>query len=208
MNTYPRLLALLLLLTNIGPAIAASFVDITVTGRVTPDACHVTLSDEGTVDHGKIPSHTLSATEFTVLPSRLLELNVQCNRPMLFALVGLDNRVESSLAPGFFYGLGRNIHVPAERLGSVALSYRNPMGDAQTLQVLASTDSGETWSPEPNAYPKSYIGFAPPGDRQPDFIGQLTTQLRIDTSINFTQYLTLNQEVPLDGSIVLDLRYL
>ncbi|CAM3260587.1 Protein of unknown function [Pseudomonas gessardii] len=208
MNTYPRLLALLLLLTNIGPAIAASFVDITVTGRVTPDACHVTLSDEGTVDHGKIPSHTLSATEFTVLPSRLLELNVQCNRPMLFALVGLDNRTESSLAPGFFYGLGRNIHVPAERLGSVALSYRNPMGDAQTLQVLASTDSGETWSPEPNAYPKSYIGFAPPGDRQPDFIGQLTTQLRIDTSINFTQYLTLNQEVPLDGSIVLDLRYL
>ena len=208
MNTYPRLLALLLLLTNIGPAIAASFVDITVTGRVTPDACHVTLSDEGTVDHGKIPSHTLSSTEFTVLPSRLLELNVQCSRPMLFALVGLDNRAESSLAPGFFYGLGRNIHVPAERLGSVALSYRNPMGDAQTLQVLASTDSGETWSPEPNAYPKSYIGFAPPGDRQPDFIGQLTTQLRIDTSINFTQYLTLNQEVPLDGSIVLDLRYL
>ncbi|MBH3424803.1 MULTISPECIES: DUF1120 domain-containing protein [Pseudomonas] len=208
MNTYPRLLALLLLLTNIGPAIAASFVDITVTGRVTPDACHVTLSDEGTVDHGKIPSHTLSSTEFTVLPSRLLELNVQCSRPMLFALVGLDNRAESSLAPGFFYGLGRNIHVPAERLGSVALSYRNPMGDAQTLQVLASTDSGETWSPEPNAYPKSYIGFAPPGDRQPDFIGQLTTQLRIDTSINFTQYLTLDQEVPLDGSIVLDLRYL
>lgn len=208
MNTFPRLLAVLLLLTTTPATFAASFVDLTVTGRLTPDACHVTLSDDGMVDHGKIPSHTLNATEFTVLPSQWLQLNVQCSRPMLFALVGLDNRAESSLAPGFFYGLGRNIHAPAERLGSVALSYRNPTGDAQAMQVLASSDNGETWSPEPNAYPKSYVGFAPPGDRQPDFIGQLSAQLRIDTSINFAQYLTLNQEVPLDGAIVLDLRYL
>lgn len=208
MNTLTQRLAVLLLLTIIPAVFAASFVDLTVTGRLTPDACHVMLSDEGTVDHGKIPSHSLNANKFTVLPSQLLQLNVQCSRPMLFALVGLDNRAESSLAPGFFYGLGRNIHVPAERLGSVALSYRNPIGDAQPMQVLASSDNGETWSPEPNAYPKSYVGFAPPGDRQPDFIGQLSTQLRIDTSINFAEYLTLNQEVPLDGSIVLDLRYL
>jgi hypothetical protein len=36
----------------------------------------------------------------------------------------------------------------------------------------------------------------------------LSAQLQIDTAINLAQYLTLNQEVPLDGSIVLDLRYL
>lgn len=208
MNTYLRRLAIVLLLSNVTTAFAASFVDITVTGRLTPDACHVALSDEGMVDHGKIPAHTLNPSEFTVLPSRLLELSVQCSRPMLFALVGIDNRSEPSLAPDFFYGLGRNIHMPTERLGSVALSYRNPMGDALPMQTLASRDNGETWEPEPNGYPKSYIGFAAPGNRQPDFIGQLTAQLRIDTSINFAHYLTLNQEVPLDGSIVLDLRYL
>lgn len=76
------------------------------------------------------------------------------------------------------------------------------------MQALASSDNGETWAPGPNAPPRSYVGFAPPGDRQPDFIGQLSAQLQIDTAINFAQYLTLNQEVPLDGSIVLDLRYL
>jgi len=112
------------------------------------------------------------------------------------------------LAPNFFYGLGRNIHAPDERLGSVALSYRNPVGDAQSMQTLASSNGGETWVTESNAYPHSYIGFALPGDRQPDFISQLTTQLRVDTSINLSRYLTLDQEVPLDGSIVLDLRYL
>ncbi|WP_420902460.1 DUF1120 domain-containing protein [Pseudomonas synxantha] len=208
MNTRPRLFAVVLTLTLTAPALAASFVDLTVTGRVTPDACNVELSDNGSVDHGRIPAHTLSSDEFTVLPAQLLELTVRCNRPMLFALVGIDNRADSSLAPDYFYGLGRNIHAPQERLGSVALSLRNPMGDAQTMQVLASYDSGETWATEPNAYPRSYMGFALPGDRQPDFIRQLNVQLRVDTSINFSQYLTLDQEVPLDGSVVLDLRYL
>ena len=208
MNTLPRLLTVLLLLTTTAATLAASFVDLVVTGRLTPDACHVTLSDDGTVDHGKIPAHTLISNEFTVLPTQTLDLRVQCARPMLFALVGLDNRADSSSAPDYFYGLGRNIHVPEERLGSVALSYRNAVGDAQPLQALASSDNGETWSQEPNAYPRTYMAFAPVGDRQPDFIGQLTVQVQVSTAINFSQYLTLDQEVPLDGAIVLDLRYL
>jgi hypothetical protein len=207
MNPHPKLFATLLALTFATPAWTASIVDITVTGRLTPDACHVELSEEGIVDHGKIPAHALNSDEFTALPSLLLELSVQCARPMLFALVGIDNRSESALMPGL-YGLGRNIHAPEERLGSVALSYQNPVGDAQPMQVLMSSDNGETWTAQPDAKPKAYAGFALPGDRQPDFIRQLTTQLQIETAINFSNYLTLDQEVPLDGSIVLDLRYL
>ncbi|AZE82417.1 Beta-fimbriae probable major subunit [Pseudomonas orientalis] len=203
-----RFAAVLLTLTTSAGAGAASYVDLTVTGRVTPDACHVELSEDGNVEYGKIPAHSLHADEFTVLPSRTLELHVQCARPMLFALVGVDNRADSSLAPDFFYGLGRNIHVPDERLGSVGLAFRNPVGDAQPLQVLSSLNDGETWTPDPNAYPRAYMAFALPGDRQPDFLSQLTTQLQVETAINFSRYLTLDQEVPLDGSIVLDLRYL
>ncbi|WP_438867680.1 DUF1120 domain-containing protein [Pseudomonas sp. L1(2025)] len=187
---------------------AASIVDLTVTGRITPDACHIELTEEGGIDHGKIPSHSLKPNEFTLLPSRILGLNVFCARPMLFALVGVDNRAESSLEPEFLYGLGSNIHAPGERLGYVALSYRNALGDAQPMQVLASTDSGETWLQQPHAYPRYYMAFALAGDRQPDFISQLNAELQVDTAVNSSQYLTLDQEVPLDGSIVLDLRYL
>jgi hypothetical protein len=195
-------------LTAMVEAHAASAVDLTVTGRVTPDACHVELSHDGTVDHGRIASHSLNADEFTVLPVQTLGLRVQCARPMLFALVGIDERADSSSAPDYFYGLGRNIHVPEERLGSVALAYRNAVGDTQAMQVLASRDNGESWSQEPNAYPRAYMAFAPAGDRQPDFISQLIVQLQVSTAINFSRYLTLDQEVPLDGAIVLDLRYL
>ncbi|MDR8373467.1 DUF1120 domain-containing protein [Pseudomonas lactis] len=208
LTAWGRSVAIVLGLTAMTQAHGASAVDLTVTGRVTPDACHIELTNEGTVDHGKIPSHSLNADEFTVLPIQTLDLRVQCARPMLFALVGLDNRADSSSAPDYFYGLGRNIHVPEERLGSVALAYRNAVGDAQPLQALASSDNGETWSQEPNAYPRTYMAFAPVGDRQPDFIRQLTVQVQVSTAINFSQYLTLDQEVPLDGAIVLDLRYL
>ena len=208
LTAWGRSVAIVLGLTAMTQAHGASAVDLTVTGRVTPDACHIELTNEGTIDHGKIPSHSLNADEFTVLPIQTLDLRVQCVRPMLFALVGLDNRADSSSAPDYFYGLGRNIHVPEERLGSVALAYRNAVGDAQPLQALASSDNGETWSQEPNAYPRTYMAFAPVGDRQPDFIGQLTVQVQVSTAINFSQYLTLDQEVPLDGAIVLDLRYL
>ncbi|MDQ0738727.1 DUF1120 domain-containing protein [Pseudomonas sp. W4I3] len=208
MNRFSRYLAAVLCLAALGKVHGASTADLRVTGRVIPDACHIELNNEGTVDHGRIAAHSLNVDEFTVLPSRTLELHVLCARPMLFALVGLDNRAESSMAPDFFYGLGRNIHAPSERLGSVALSYRNPVGDTQPMQVLGSTNSGESWTPDPNAYPRSYMAFAPAGDRQPDFVSQLTVQLQVDTAINFSQYLTLDQEVPLDGSIVLDLRYL
>ncbi|WLH85842.1 DUF1120 domain-containing protein [Pseudomonas sp. FP2338] len=205
LNRFACCLAALLCLAD---AHAASTVDLTVTGRVTPDACLIEFTHDGTVDHGKIPSHSLNADEFTVLPVQVLDLRVQCARPMLFALVGIDNRADSSSAPDYFYGLGRNIHVPQERLGSVALAYRNAVGDAQPMQVMASIDYGETWSQEPNAYPRVFMAFARVGDRQPDFIGQLTVQVQVSTAINFSQYLTLDQEVPLDGSIVLDLRYL
>ncbi|MDF2793231.1 DUF1120 domain-containing protein [Pseudomonas orientalis] len=208
LTAWGRSVTIVLGLIAMIEAHAASAVDLTVTGRVTPDACHVELSHDGTVDHGRIASHSLNADEFTVLPVQTLGLRVQCARPMLFALVGIDERADSSSAPDYFYGLGRNIHVPEERLGSVALAYRNAVGDAQAMQVLASRDNGESWSQEPNAYPRAYMAFAPAGDRQPDFISQLIVQLQVSTAINFSRYLTLDQEVPLDGAIVLDLRYL
>lgn len=187
---------------------AASSTELQISGLITPDACTVTLSENGVIDHGKIPAGNLSQDEFNVLPSHTQGVNILCSGPMLFALVGFDNRADSSLAPEFFYGLGKNLHAPAERLGSVALSYRDPVGDGMPLQTMASRDNGSSWFAETNAYPRALMGFALPGGRLPLPLVQLDTTLRIDTSINAAVHLTLDQEVPLDGSISLDLRYL
>lgn len=208
MSLQPTFLAMLFLLTTSPCALAASSTELQVSGLITPDACTVALSNDGLVEHGKIPAGNLHPDEFHVLPPHTQAMEILCSGPMLFALTGFDNRADSSLAPEFFYGLGKNPHAPLERLGSVALSYREPVGDGQPLHSMASRDNGASWVIETNAYPRTLMGFALPGGRLPLPLVQLNTTLRIDTSINAAMHLTLDQEVPLDGSISLDLRYL
>ncbi len=189
-------------------AIAASEVELNVVGHITPNACDVLLSDGGIVDHGMVPARSLNQYELSPLPSRQLELHVSCNEALLFVLVGRDNREDSSLGPGFYYGLGWNVHAPDERLGAVSLALRNAVADGGPALVLASSNQGLTWFPENNVYPNNYMGFARPGTLVPEPHRLLTATLHINTSINAASFLTLNQEVPLDGAIVLDLRYL
>lgn len=208
MNTFLRRLVTLCLCLTATPALCASTAEVTVTGIITPDACTPTLSENGIVDHGLVPARSLNQYEFTQLPSQRLDLNVSCNQPVLFVLMGVDNRAESSVGPGFYYGLGNNVHAPDERLGSVSLQILDAVADEQRVLVLASSNQGETWFPESNAYPSTYMGFAPLGTLIPEPHRLLSATLQITTSINAAAYLTLDQEVPLDGSIVLDLRYL
>lgn len=209
MKTATSHLLVFLCLLSVRPmALAASNVELNVLGRITPNACDVLLSDNGMVDHGKVPARSLNQYELSPLPSRQLDLSVSCDEPLLFVLVGVDSRADSSLGPGFYYGLGWNIHASGERLGTVSLAYRNAVADGVTALVLASSNEGLTWFPENNAYPNNYMGFAKPGTLVPEPHRLVFATLHINTSINAASFLTLKQEVPLDGFIVLDLRYL
>ncbi|SEM32259.1 Protein of unknown function [Pseudomonas sp. ok272] len=208
MNTFSHFLATLVLTLLAPHLLAASETQLSATGNITPSACLIGLSANGVIDHGRIPASSLKRDEFTVMPGQLMVLEVNCSAPLLFTLVGLDGREDSSLAPDFFYGLGKNPHAPDERLGSVALSFRNPLGDGQPMLSLTTYNNGTSWSPEPNIYPRHWMGFARPGRPLPEPIIHLVTTLRVDTSISPANNLSLKQEVPLDGAIVLDLRYL
>lgn len=208
MNTLSRRLLTSCFCLTATPVFSASTADVTVTGIITPNACTPTLSAEGIVDHGKVPARGLNQWEFSPLPSQSLELSVSCNQALLFVLVGVDNRADTSLGPGFYYGLGSNVHAPDERLGTVSLAYRNVIADGAPALVLASSNQGLTWFPESNAYPDNYMGFAQPGTLVPEPHRLVHATLQINTAINAAASLTLNQEVPLDGSIVIDLRYL
>ncbi len=203
-----HMLVVLCLLSVRPVALAASNVELNVMGKITPNACDVLLSDNGLVDHGKVPARSLNQHELSPLPGRQLEVSVNCDAPLLFVLVGVDSRADSSLGPGFLYGLGWNIHAPEERLGTISLDLRNAVADGEPALVLASSNQGLTWFPENNAYPDTYMGFAKPGTLVPEPHRLLVATLHINTSINAASFLTLNQEVPLDGAVVLDLKYL
>ena len=96
-HTFSRLLGLLYLLGTSALVMAAPSTELNVTGLITPNACTPTLSANGIVDHGRVPARSLNQYEFTTLPTQALDLNVSCNQPVLFVLVGVDNRADSSV---------------------------------------------------------------------------------------------------------------
>ena len=69
-----------------GIANAASTVDLTVTGLITPMACTPVLSSGGLVDFGKISRNDLNPSTGTRLPHKYLTLTVNCNAPGRYAL--------------------------------------------------------------------------------------------------------------------------
>ena len=85
-----------LLLTTAGNALAASSVDLTVKGLITPSACEPTLPNGGNVDIGKISAKDLKADDHTNLGEHTLQLTVTCDDETLMAIEPHDNRAGSS----------------------------------------------------------------------------------------------------------------
>lgn len=197
-----------LLIAHATMALAASTVDLSVKGAITPSACAPSLSDEGEVDYGKIAAKDLSVDRTTRLPSFTLQLSVECEAQTLFALNARDNRLGSSYyqASGDMYGLGLNNGT--ERLGAYRIGVFNPVAD-ELVYPLFSFDNGKTWIVNSSG---SYMGHpylnAFGDSPTPKALRKVTVDLRITTDIAPTRTLTLLGDVPLDGSATLDVVYL
>lgn len=197
-----------LLITHGTAAMAASTVDLSVKGTITPSACTPSLSDGGQVDYGKIAARDLSLTSATLLPAVALELNVNCEANTLFALNGRDNRLGSSFytALDHMYGLG--LVNGNEKLGAYRIGVFNPVAE-EPVVPLFSFDKGETWLINSSG---SYMGHpylnAFGDSPMPKALRNVKVDLLISTWIAPARNLTLTEEVPLDGSATLDLIYL
>ncbi len=207
MNASFATVLAVILLGGTSCVLAASSVDLTVKGLITPSACSPSLSEDGTVDFGKLPARDLSLESTTQLPLAPLKLSVSCEAPTLFALHTGDNRLGSSY---FFhpryYGLG--LINGDQKLGSYEIGVFNPIADVP-VSPLISFDSGKTWlvnSSGSYMEPGAWIAF---GDSPtPKALSSVTVDLRIDASIAPAKGLTLTSEVPLNGSATLDVVYL
>nr|WP_314567667.1 DUF1120 domain-containing protein [uncultured Pseudomonas sp.] len=188
-------------------AAAASSVDLSVQGAITPSACEPSLSQGGRVDFGKISVKDLAFDRPTGLPRVTLQLSVNCAAPTLFALNARDDRLGSSYySHPDYYGLG--LVNGNQKLGSYGIGVFNPVADS-TVYPLFSFDQGQTWVLNPSG---SYMGhdyLNAFGDTlTPKALQHVTVDLRITAEIAPARELTLNHEVPLDGSATLDVRYL
>jgi len=211
MNKHLIALGSALLITASLPTFAASNVDLTVKGVITPSACTPGLSGNGLVDFGKISAKDLKPDSQTRLEDRAVQLIVTCEASTLFAIKPTDNRAGSSSSGSNAYGLG--MINGNEKLGRYYLSFINPVSDIP-LTALKSSDNGVTWREhydDEAAIPNQLFAFGSRGDDfvwAPQPLQSVMVDIALDTAIAPTNTLTLTDEVEKDGSSTMTLIYL
>ncbi|MGH8452822.1 DUF1120 domain-containing protein [Pseudomonas sp.] len=190
--------------------LAASSVDLTVKGLITPSACSTTLSQGGVADYGKIAARDLNETIPTTLPITTMQFSVTCEGATLFAFNGVDNRPNPN--PNIYsYSLG--LINGTQSVGTYYITFKNPIADGLPVSKLASLDNGATWyeitenSGWMRGRPAAF-GNDASGVWAPIPITTLNSDFLVQPYIAATRELTLTEEQPLDGSATLELRYL
>lgn len=187
---------------------AGSAVELNVNGWITPSACQPTLSDDGRYDLGKIAAWSLNRDRPTPLPTRELPLEITCEALTLLALEPKDNRSGSSYAGDHTsrFGLGwvnGNI-----RLGYLELRVGSIMADGVLMHPIGSSGPS-TWAPTAILSPHFLTAFTPVETVViPAPVQTLQANLQIAPAIAPANTLPLTEDVPIDGSITLTLKYL
>ncbi len=206
MNKSLTLLGTALLLASSASAFAASSVDLTVKGLITPNACTPVISGGGVVDHGKIASKDLVQNSPTSLPKFTLQLTINCEGLTAMAIRPIDNRAGTSTGSSDF-GLG--LINENKKLGRFYLTPLNMVADAVAVQPIASGDGGRTWYAEWAWELQTLWGVGALDDATRLIpIKDLVMDLEVATQIARADQFDFSEEQPIDGSGTLEVMYL
>ncbi|MGJ7513318.1 DUF1120 domain-containing protein [Pseudomonas baetica] len=188
-------------------ALAASSTDLTVKGTLTPSACTPGLSEGGIADYGKIAAKDLNQNADTSLGQRNLSLTVKCEGATRFALLSIDNRADSTDANAAF-GLGKINGT--QNLGEYMLNMHTAIADGVLVQTVKSPDGETGWHYHMIWEPGEYVSVAARSDPgyQPISVQDLTFVLSLQTWIKPARDLDLSDQVNIDGSATLEMKYL
>lgn len=209
MNASLAAIATVLLLTSSPWALAVSSVDLTVKGSITPSACTPSLSAGGVIDFGKVPLKDLEYSTITELPQATLELAVNCEAPTLFALRPEDNRPQMNTPRAF--GFAR--HNPQFPLGAYFIDATDFLADGLPVTRMYSVNNGLSWRESTASDPIEPAFLTAFGDRSSGTLAPTPTQnlnvsLLISAFIYPANWMPVNEEIPIDGSATLEVRYL
>ncbi|MDB1107539.1 DUF1120 domain-containing protein [Pseudomonas extremaustralis] len=206
MKTLLNTVATSVMLLTCATTYAASTVDLAVKGLIIPSACTPSLSSGGIIDHGKISAKDLRPDNPTLIGTHTMTVAVLCDGAIPFALNSIDNRADSSMMREI-YGLG--FINGTQKLGWFQLTLQNAVADGVQMKTIASADGGNTWYDEKSWEPGVYMSVADTaGGTQPTPVKELVAQMTVDTTIARTDSLDLSNEVTLDGSATLEVKYL
>ena len=206
MKKIPHALTMAIIALTSPLAFATSATDLTVTGLITPNACTPTLADGGNIDIGKVPAKNLNPIANTEVGNHYMALNVNCDAPVLFAVKSIDNKPDTNISSPLFFGVGLT---PAdEKLGYFWPLVANLQADGLNAAAIRSTDGGESWTRATTINSNELLATSIIGTTTPIAVKDLSMLLWINTYIARADSLTLNEEVPIDGSMTLEIKYL
>ncbi|MBV4451077.1 MULTISPECIES: DUF1120 domain-containing protein [Pseudomonas] len=206
MRTTLITLTAALLAAGSSAAFAASSVDLSVKGVITPSACTPGLSNGGLADIGKLSAKDLNVDQLTRLEELTLQLTVTCDGSTLMALESRDNRLGSEYDNRGNFGLG--LINGTEKLGSMELELLSAVADGGPVKIIDSSDSGAHWIFNSWLMHGGLKSVTNTEIAAPTPVQLLTADLRILPLIAPTNTLTLTNEVPIDGSITMTVWYL
>lgn len=185
---------------------AASTVELSINGLITPSACAPALSEGGVYDLGKLAAKDLNIDRPTQLPTSSLQLAINCEARTLLALQPRDNRLGSSYhdSPNTF-GLGQAGN--SAKLGYLLLTLEAVLADGVAMTPIGSTESS-SWSPTDILSHQFLTAFAQDNSVTPAPVQQLTAQLHVAPALAPANTLPLSEEVPFEGSVTLTIKYL
>ena len=208
MDRTTRTTLALILATCAPGAFAASSMDLSVTGAITPSACETTLSKGGVVDHGKLTARDLDPVLPTRLPTGEMQLEVHCEGATLFTLTTVDNRAgTAAIHPHSMHGLGMVNN--DQKLGAVSFGVFEAVADNVSVQPIMSRDGGTTWGPSSYLGHAAQTAFSSSGGipYAPIALQDLTARLQAFTVIAPAGDLSLLDELPIDGHATLQVKY-
>lgn len=209
MNTAFKTLMTTLLLASASTAMAASSVDLSVRGLITPSACTPALSNGGLYDVGKVSAKDLNADQETWLAPQTLDLTVTCDADTLMALEAKDNREGSDYQNDtLYFGLG--LINDDEKLGKMLVRLLSPLANGDPAQTISSYDGGATWARGLSFERGILMSVAAAGvtPYTPVPLTVLNAGLYVAPAIAPANSLTLTNEVAIDGSVTLTVKYL
>ncbi|TFF09926.1 DUF1120 domain-containing protein [Pseudomonas sp. BCA14] len=210
MQKSQLVIAAALMLAGVSTVSAASSVDLSVTGKITPAACTPSLSRGGTVDHGKISVQDLNPRGNTQLPNATLALEVNCVGATTMAIKITDNRFgTSAYHDGVVSSFGLGLASNNKKIGWYEVQMNNATADGVPGEVIESVDgktwlyAGSTWQPN---WMRSLNGAT--GSYAPLPMQAFKADLDFITWIREKSTLPAAEEVLIDGSATLDVVYL
>lgn len=196
-------------------AVAATSVNLSVTGTISPPSCDIAMTGNGQIDFGEI---ILAPSGATDAPQRLTQtLSITCAAPSYAGFRLVDNRA-SSVPPALVvpehFGLG--LDSASNPIGYFDMTVQTILVDAATGLVKSSLNDGTTWTDASAALLETYalgsttyaFDSATTPTTAPKAVTTASTLIGVAYQIQPRNTLDTSNTVTLDGSATFELIYL